>query len=109
MDQLADDLFQRSLATYRQVLEEFPTSSSYLNTAAWVCARSQRNLDEALTLIQKALTLTPGEPAYHDTLAEVQFQLGNRPAAIAAAQKCLELAPITNFLLGGSSIFARTN
>jgi hypothetical protein len=29
--------------------------------------------------------------AYHDTLAEVHFQLGNRDAAIAAARRCLEL------------------
>ena len=65
----------------------------YLNNAAWLCARSQRKLDEALALIQKALALTPEEAAYHDTLAEVHFQRGDREAAVAAAKKCVELAP----------------
>jgi tetratricopeptide (TPR) repeat protein len=64
-----------------------------LNNTAWLCARSQRRLDDALELSQKALALAPSEAAYHDTLAEVQFQRGERAAAVAAAKKALELAP----------------
>jgi hypothetical protein len=37
--------------------------------------------------------LAPDEAAYQDTLAEVYFQRGDREAAVAAAQKCVEFAP----------------
>jgi tetratricopeptide (TPR) repeat protein len=93
MPQIADGLFERAMAKHRQVLEEFPESATYLNNAAWVCARAQRELDEALKLANKAVELMPDEAAYQDTLAEVHFQRGDREAAVAAAQKCLEIAP----------------
>jgi tetratricopeptide (TPR) repeat protein len=89
----ADILFERGFAAHERVYEEFPASATYLNNAAWLCARSQRKLDEALALIEKALVLAPEEAAYSDTLAEVQFQRGDREAAVAAAKKATELAP----------------
>ncbi len=93
MPQIADGLFERAMVTHRKVLEEFPDSATYLNNAAWVCARAQRELDEGLKLAKQAVELMPEEAAYHDTLAEVHFQRGDREAAVAAAQKCLEIAP----------------
>src|SRR5439155_20766797 len=82
---------------HRQVLDEFPSSATYCNNAAWLAARAQRKLDEALTLAEKAVALAPDEPSYHDTLAEAHFQLGDRAAAIAAAQKALDLSPQNTF------------
>src|SRR5262249_11463455 len=93
MATVADPLFERGLAIHQRNCDEFPKSATYFNNAAWLCARSQRKLDEGLTLVEKALQLAPDEAAYHDTLAEVQFQRGNREAAVAAAQKALELVP----------------
>jgi tetratricopeptide (TPR) repeat protein len=89
----AETLFTRGLAAHQQVLEHFPDSATYLNNTAWLCARSQRKLDEALTMAAKAVELAPSEPSYHDTLAEVHFQLGDRAAAVAAAQRAAELSP----------------
>ena len=37
--------------------------------------------------------MAPEEAAYHDTLAEVRFQRGEREAAVAAATRAAELAP----------------
>ena len=37
------------------------------------------------------------EPSYYDTLAEVHFQRGDRDAAIAAAQKAVDLSPQNTF------------
>ncbi len=93
MQQLASNMFDRALEVHHKVIEEFPTSATYLNNAAWLCARCQRRLDDALTMAQKAVELMPDEAAYQDTLAEVYFQRGEREAAVAAAQKCVELAP----------------
>jgi tetratricopeptide (TPR) repeat protein len=93
MDRAADELLEHALATHRTVLEAFPASATYLNNAAWLCARTQRQLDEALALAQKAVELAPDESAYQDTLAEVHFQRGDREGAVAAAQRCVEIAP----------------
>ncbi len=89
----ADQFFDRGFGEHHRVCEEFPASATYLNNAAWLCARSQRKLDEALVLVEKALAIAPDEAAYHDTLAEVHFQHGDREAALAASRKCVELAP----------------
>jgi tetratricopeptide (TPR) repeat protein len=89
----ADLLFAQAYGVHHGVCEEFPQSGTYLNNTAWLAARSQRRLDEALELSQKAIGLAPTEAAYHDTLAEVHFQRADRDAAVAAAKKALELAP----------------
>jgi tetratricopeptide (TPR) repeat protein len=65
----------------------------YWNNAAWLCTRTQRKLDEALALAEKAVVLAPDEAAYQDTLAEVHFQRGDRQAAVAAAKKCVAMVP----------------
>jgi tetratricopeptide (TPR) repeat protein len=96
----ADLLFAQSFGVHHGVCEEFPQSATYLNNTAWLAARSQRRLDEALELSQKAIALAPNEAAYHDTLAEVHFQRGDRDAAVAAAKKAVELAP-------SSALFAK--
>ena len=89
----ADLLFAQAFGVHHGVCEEFPQSGTYLNNTAWLAARAQRRLDEALELSQKAIALAPNEAAYHDTLAEVHFQRGDRDAAVAAAKKAQELAP----------------
>src|SRR5205085_4255137 len=51
---VAEKLFEQSFAAQQRVCEEFPNSATYFNNAAWICARSQRKLDEALALVEKA-------------------------------------------------------
>jgi tetratricopeptide (TPR) repeat protein len=89
----ADLLFAQAFGVHHGVCEEFAQSATYLNNTAWLSARAQRRLDEALELSQRAIALAPGEAAYHDTLAEVHFQRGDRDAAVVAAKKAQELAP----------------
>jgi tetratricopeptide (TPR) repeat protein len=93
LPKVADDLFARSYAVHQRVITEFPASAMHINNTAWICARAQRNLDEALKLAEKAVEIAPEEAPYRDTLAEVYFQRGDRDAAVAAAQKCVEIAP----------------
>lgn len=93
MQEAASGLFARAIEVHRKVIDEFPESATYLNNAAWLCARCQRELDQAFAFAQKAVELLPTEAAYQDTLAEVHFQRGDREAAVAVAQKCVDLVP----------------
>jgi tetratricopeptide (TPR) repeat protein len=88
----AEKLFQQGFGAHQQVCEAFPTSATFHNNAAWLAARSQRKLDEAFALVTKAIGLVPEEAAYHDTLAEVHFQRGDREAAVASARRAVELS-----------------
>jgi tetratricopeptide (TPR) repeat protein len=95
MRELADDLFARGLTAHQTTLAQFPESATFLNNAAWLCARSQRKLDEALALATKATELAPTEASYQDTLAEVHFQRGDRAPAVAAAERAAERSPLS--------------
>ena len=89
----ADKLFTVAHEVHAQIAKAHPASAAFINNTAWLSARARRKLDEALPLAQQAVTLAPKEPAYLDTLAEVHFQRGDRPAAIAAARQAIALAP----------------
>ena len=93
MKAIADQVFERAMAAHQRVLADFPESPTFLNNAAWIAARGQRQLDAALDLAQRAVKVAPHEASYHDTLAEVHFQRGDREPAVAAAQKAAELSP----------------
>jgi tetratricopeptide (TPR) repeat protein len=91
--ELSEELLARGMQTHEGVMQEFPRSATYFNNAAWMCARAQRKLDQALDLVQRAIVLAPQEASYQDTLAEVRFQRGDREGAVAAAKKAVEFAP----------------
>jgi tetratricopeptide (TPR) repeat protein len=94
----ATALFEQSFDVHHAVcLMRFPKRATSLNNTAWLAARSQRKLDEALALVERALAIAPDEPAYLDTLAEVHFQRGDREAAVAAARRAAELVPASDF------------
>ncbi|HJT79009.1 MAG TPA: HEAT repeat domain-containing protein [Gemmataceae bacterium] len=85
----ADDLFRRTAAVQERVCTAYPSSAWAHNNLAWLEARVRRNLDEALRHARKAVALAPDQTGYLDTLAEVQFQRGDRAAAVELMKKCL--------------------
>lgn len=88
-----DASYERIRGLYLEVLERFPRSAMHCNNLAWMNARSNRNLDEAVELAKRATTLRPDEDNYWDTLGEVLFRLGRRDEAIAAAERAVALNP----------------
>jgi membrane associated rhomboid family serine protease len=69
-----------------------------LNDAAWITAvdakPTQKALEEARELAQRAVTATGRQdPNLLDTLAEVQFQSGDGPAAVETIDEAIALAP----------------
>jgi predicted Zn-dependent protease len=63
------------------------------NNIAWLCAVTHRRLDNGLKHAQRAVELKPDSPVFLDTLAEVQFQGGQRQKAIEMIKKAIQLSP----------------
>jgi len=90
---LADDLLTRQFTALDGLAAEFPRFAGVHNDWAWLAAKCGRRLPDALTHARRAVELVSDSATYLDTLADVQFQLGDREAALANVQRCLELEP----------------
>ncbi|MFO0881067.1 MAG: hypothetical protein U0840_27405 [Gemmataceae bacterium] len=89
----ADAIYRASRDRYVEVLRDYPRCAWAANQLAWLSACCRRDLDEGLKHARKAVELTSDSAAYHDTLAEVLFQLGKKAEAITAQKKAIELQP----------------
>jgi len=89
----ADAVYTRALAFYAGLHSTYPDSGPANNLVAWFEGRCHRDLNEALTLAQKAVDLEPSNAGIIDTLAEVHFQRGEFDAAIALTHKCMDMEP----------------
>ena len=73
-------------------ISEFPNDAMSLNNVAWMASQCNRRLDEAVVLARRAVDLRP-EPTYMDTLADLEFRLGNVERAIELSQRCRQIEP----------------
>jgi tetratricopeptide (TPR) repeat protein len=89
----ADALFARVFQVYRKLATDYPRSGMVHNSLAWLCAACRRELDEGLTHATKATELEPQSAGYLDTLAEIQFQRGDKAKAVELMTRCRELEP----------------
>jgi len=72
------DVMEKSLRT---VIEQAPDNHHAYNALGYSLAERNVRLQEALALIDKALSLAPGDPFIMDSMGWVQFRLGNLNAA----------------------------
>lgn len=89
-----DEWFKDSWERVSAVIKRFPDSDNTYNTAAWLAARAQRNLDQAEGYLDKALAMNPDQSAYLDTMAEIQFARGNRKKALEWSARALNFMPL---------------
>jgi uncharacterized Ntn-hydrolase superfamily protein len=80
-------------AMLQQALEGGTEDADYLNNLAWFCATGGVFLAQALDAAQRAVALQPEAAYILDTLAEVQFRLGNRDDAIATIRRAITIDP----------------
>jgi predicted Zn-dependent protease len=80
------------------VLRKFPDSDNTCNTAAWLASRACRKLEPAEKLLLHALALNPEQPAYLDTMAEIQFAKGNRAKALEWSSEAINFMPLDTML-----------
>ena len=85
---LNDDLnhVDAAVRDLRRVLELKPYDADALNALGYTLADRTEHKTEALSLIQKALTLKPGEPAIIDSLGWVHYRLGHLDEAVKQLQ-----------------------
>lgn len=88
-----DEWFKISWARMSAVVAQYPDSDNTSNTAGWLAARAQRNLDQAKSLLDKALALNPDKSVYLDTLAEIEFARGNRQKALEWSGRAVNFMP----------------
>jgi tetratricopeptide (TPR) repeat protein len=89
----AGELFGSAAAPYEDLLRTYPKCAWAHNQVAWLSACCKRDLDRGLAHARKAIALEPASAAYHDTLAEVLFQLGRKDEAVAMQKKAIALSP----------------
>jgi tetratricopeptide (TPR) repeat protein len=75
----------------RKVIKLKPDNAQAYNALGYSFADRNVNLEEANTLIDKALTLVPDDAAILDSKGWVDYRRGNLPAADAMLQKALAI------------------
>ena len=93
------DMFERTYANARAVIDETPgADATPMNDLAWLCARCDERLADAVELAKKAVAAEPENAAFLDTLAEAQFRSGNPEEAVKLESKALEYRPNDEFM-----------
>ena len=60
----------------REILQRDPEDATALNYLGYMLAERGQRLDEAVTLVQRALKLEPGNPSFLDSLGWAYYQQG---------------------------------
>lgn len=90
-DKLGDR--KHGISDMKKILGANPNNAHALNFLAYSYAEAGENLDEAETLVNKALTLRPNDGFIEDSLGWVQFKRGKIDAAIETLEKAAALQP----------------
>ena len=69
-----------------------------MNALAWLDAKCDENLPEAMTLAATAVTTLPDNAAAIDTLAEVNFHVGKYAQAVKLEERALAHDPDDKFM-----------
>lgn len=88
----ARENFDEAEKNYREALQLMPDSSIAANNLAWIIAANNRgNLDEALTLAQKAVDRNSSVAGFYDTLGLVYLKKGLSSPAVEQIKKAVSL------------------
>jgi len=85
--------YDQAEQSFRQVLQIDPNNSMTLNYLGYMMADHNTHLEEALSLIKKAISLDPQNGAYIDSLGWAYFKLGKYDEAEEALRKAADKTP----------------
>lgn len=81
-------------ADFRKSLELNPEHPSVLNYLGYSLVERRENLEEALDMIERAVTARPGDGYIIDSLGWVLYRLGRYEEAVAPMERAVELMPM---------------
>ncbi|MCX7885669.1 MAG: tetratricopeptide repeat protein [Verrucomicrobiae bacterium] len=84
--------YEKAAALFRKSLELDPNNHNAANYLGYMWADRNENLNEALELIQKAVSLQPDNAAYLDSLGWVYYRLGRLEDALKHLRRAIELS-----------------
>ena len=82
-----------AVSTFRKVLKAAPDFHAVLNYLGYMWAEKGENLDEALSMIRRAVALDPDNGAYVDSLGWAHFRLGQYDRARDFLERATRLVP----------------
>lgn len=85
--------------TLRQLVAAQPMNADALNYLGYLLAEEGRALDEAVTLVLRALDLDPGNPSFLDSLGWAHYQRGELDAAGQYLEPAAEQLPDNSVVL----------
>lgn len=91
-DQRLGNLAQAEVE-YRKALDMDVNSAEAMNNLAYLLLLRGDRLNEASELAKKAISLSPNQPTFYDTLARIHARMGNREEAIKAFTGALNIDP----------------
>jgi tetratricopeptide (TPR) repeat protein len=96
--QAAQKLFEPTYKELKASLAAAPDNAHRMNGVAWLCARCDEHLEEAVALADRAVKAQPDVAALLDTAAEAHFRVGDVEQAIKLESRALELQPNDKFM-----------
>jgi tetratricopeptide (TPR) repeat protein len=91
--EFAQQLFSQFESALKEQIRQWPEDAMSLNNLAWMYAKCNVKLNEALELSRKAVGLVPSSAVYLDTLAEVHYHRGEVDLAIETMRDCVRIDP----------------
>lgn len=89
---LVTDQMEKAVPHLEQALERNPNAVHCLNNLAYCLAKLYPDRsEEALSYIDRAISIYSNHPAYHDTRGTVLVRLGRHKEAIASLERAVEL------------------
>ncbi len=98
LDKELNEWFLQSWKLMAGVIEKYPKSHNSRNTVVWFASRAGLKLAEAEKYQREALSMSPEQAAYLDTMAELKFAQGDRKAALEWSQRSVSFAPFDDMI-----------
>ncbi|MCM3879476.1 MAG: tetratricopeptide repeat protein [Vicinamibacterales bacterium] len=85
-------------AVFRKMIAEQPSDANALNSFGYMLAERGQKLDEAVSFVERALKLDPGNPAYLDSLGWAYYKQGQYDRAEPPLREAAEKLPTVSVI-----------
>lgn len=82
-----------AIAEYQKAMQLDPTLASTYNNLAYLYAEQEKNLPQALSLVNRAIELDPKEPDFKDTKGWVLCKMGNAKDGASLIEEAAKAEP----------------